>query len=230
MNIFQHLQICQFSGNYGYKFSCSEFEEIVNKKIMNKQFEEFIVAKVLNKSQDHWLSCFEDPDNPLFLIARFICPKSATFSGDETSMKINAEIGNFNLSFKIFVGQNFESCQFMENENADDFINFVKFENSKQNSFSNYFEKTKEFKKVITVLVSNQKVGVQFLGASKYKEYSKNYDKIEFIEENNFQYVKNIGTRKRPRYTSDIQVNKRVSPKCKTCGQPTKGHKKGSCK
>jgi hypothetical protein len=75
----------------------------------------------------------------------------------------------------------------------------------------------------------HQKVGVQFSGSSKFKEYSKNYDNIEFMEENNLQYVKNIGSRKRPRYTtSDIQV-KRASPKCKTC-KPTRGHKKSGCK
>jgi hypothetical protein len=198
---------------------------------MSKEFEDFIVEKVLKQSPDHWFKCFED-FHPVGQFALSIRPKLASLnSSDENNFKITAEFNEINLKLKVYFGQTLKSCQFMENEKTDDFIiNFVKFKNSKEDSFFNYFEKMKELKKVVTILVSHQKVGVQFSGSSKFKEYSKNYDNIEFMEENNLQYVKNIGSRKRPRYTTSVIQVKRVSPKCKTCGKPTKGHKKSGCK
>jgi hypothetical protein len=132
------------------------------------------------------------------LIAGFICPKSATSSCDGICMKINTEFENLNLSFKIFVGQNLESCQLLEMEKTvDGIVNFIKFEKSKEESFSNYFEKTKFFKKIVTVLVSNQQVAIQFSGVSYLKNYSKIFDNTEVIAENETQFVKNIGSRKR---------------------------------
>jgi hypothetical protein len=199
MNIIRHYQICEVSSRtFGHKFffHSVEFEEFCIKKIMNKDFEEFIVNKVLGINPEIWFIYFNN-DEPVTMLGSVVKPKSVPHIGDGNMFKFSSEFGELNVNTKVYFGQDLESCKILDFDVSADFIlNFIKFNKSKEDSFANYFEQSKLFKKVVTILVSHQKVAIQISGSSFSKTFSKNYDKTENIELNENQIVDKVGKRK----------------------------------
>jgi hypothetical protein len=200
MNIILNFQICEvFGRTCGYKFifHSVEFEEFVTKKIMNKEFEEFIVATVLEINPEMWFHYFSR-NNPVVVLGSALTPKNVQImEGDGTMFRFISEFAESKVTTKVFLGQGLESCKILNFDTSGDYIiNFIKFNKSKEDSFSKYFEQTKEFKKVVSVLVSHQKVGIQFSGMSRTKNFSKNFDNIEKMELNEIQFVGKVGKRK----------------------------------
>jgi hypothetical protein len=200
MNIILNFQICEvFGRTCGYKFifHSVEFEEFIIKKIMNKEFEEFIVTKVLGINPEVWFHYFSC-DIPVGMLGMALAPKNTQIIElDGIMSRFISEVDESKVITRVCMGQSVESCNIIDFDiSGDYFINVIKFNKSKEDSFSKYFEQTKLFKKVITVLVSHQKVGIQISGSTKYKILSKNFDKFEKMELNEIQHVGKVGKRK----------------------------------
>jgi hypothetical protein len=208
MNIILNFQICEvFGRTCGYKFifHSVEFEEFIIKKIMNKEFEELIVATVLEINPEMWFYYFSC-NNPVLGLGSVLAPKNVQImERDGIMFRFISEPGESKVITNVSLGQSVESCCILDFDvSGDYFINVIKFNKSKEDSFSNYFEQTKLFKKVVTILVSHQKVGIQFSGVSKslqicrnfLKTFSKNFDKFEKMELNEIQHVGKVGKRK----------------------------------
>jgi hypothetical protein len=181
MNIIRYYQICEVSRTFGHKFifHSVEFEEFCIKKI--------IVNKVLGINPELWFIYFNN-DEPVSILGSVVKPKSVPSIFDGNMFKFSSKFGELNVNTKVYFGQDLESCKILDFDVSGDFIlNFIKFNNSKEDSFANYFEQSKFFKKVVTVLVSHQKVAIQISGSSYFKTFSKNYDKTENIELNENQ-------------------------------------------
>jgi hypothetical protein len=185
MNIILNFQICEVFGKSKFISNSVEFEEFITKKIMNKEFEEFIKTKVLGINPELWFhfSC----DNPIGMLG--IAPKNTQIIElDGIMSRFISEVDESKVITKVCLGQSLESCNILDFDiSGDYFINVIKFNKSKEDSFANYFKQTKLFKKVVTILVSHQKVGIQFSGVSKSKTFSNNFDDIEKIELNEIQ-------------------------------------------